>query len=154
MTSNRAAKSRIREIQEAAGVPYAVASRLVEAFDDVLNREPSLTDHGFGVFDGHRLSREERRQKLAAGRENLRESLATVVRIHEWLRANIRPIKTPDKGSYGTKHIAENAMGEYVTNGQFIAAALMAGYPMGTPDGPNAAFGMSKKDLDRFPRKA
>lgn len=154
MTNNRAAKNRIREVQEAAGVPYAVAARLVEAFDDVLEQERSLTDHGFGVYEGHWLSRAERQEQLAAGRDELRKSLTTVVRIHEWLRTNIRPIKTPDKHSYSTKHTAENAMGEYITNGQFIAAAIMAGYPMKPLLGPNALFGMSRKDLDRFPRKA
>lgn len=154
MTNNRAAKNRIREVQDAAGVPYAVAIRLVEAFDAVLEQERSLTDHGFGVFEGHRLRRDELREQLAVGRDRLRESIAAIVRIHEWLRTNIRPIKTPTASSYSGKHTAERAMGEYVTNGQFIVAALMAGYPMSRPSGPNARFGMSKQDLDRFSPKA
>jgi len=46
------------------------------------------------------------------------------------------------------KHVVEDAVGDYVSNGELIAAALMAGYPMGHPHGPNVAFGMSKRDVD------
>jgi hypothetical protein len=34
-------------------------------------------------------------------------------------------------------------------NGEFIAAALMAGYPMRYESGPNATFGMSRRDVER-----
>lgn len=47
------------------------------------------------------------------------------------------------------KHVVENATRQYVSNGELIAAALMAGYPMGKVDGPNTDFGMSKRDVDR-----
>ena len=65
-----------------------------------------------------------------------------------WLLANIAPIKTPTLDSYRMKHVVERAIGEYVTNGDLIAAALMAGYPMSRPHGPNepnAEFGTSKR---------
>jgi hypothetical protein len=40
-------------------------------------------------------------------------------------------------------------IGQYVANGELIAAALMAGYPMSRPHGPNAQFGMSQRDVNR-----
>ncbi|WP_228032577.1 hypothetical protein, partial [Mycolicibacterium sp. P9-22] len=49
----------------------------------------------------------------------------------------------------GDSHLAESSIGHYVTNGQLIAAALIAGYPMREAGGPNPLFGMRKRDLDR-----
>jgi len=118
------------------------------SLDEVMVRERRLCDHGFGVFDERRLSVEQRREQLQRERDDLRRRAATVVRVGEWLLANIAPIKTPAVGSYGMKHVAEKAIGEYITNGELIAAALMAGYPMGRPYGPNVDFGMSKRDVD------
>jgi len=47
------------------------------------------------------------------------------------------------------KHVVERAIGRYVANGELIAAALMAGYPMGPVAGSNTAFGMSQRDVNR-----
>jgi hypothetical protein len=53
------------------------------------------------------------------------------------LRKNITPIQTPSVGSYGMKHLVERAIGKYVTNGEFIAAALISGYSFKPGRGPN-----------------
>jgi hypothetical protein len=115
---------------------------------DVMAREPRLCGHGFGVFDARSKTTEQRRQRLQSERDDLRRRELMVIRVRDWLLANITPIKTPTAGSYGMKHVVEEAIGEYITNGELIAAALMAGYPMGRPYGPNADFGMSKRDVD------
>lgn len=51
--------------------------------------------------------------------------------LRAWITANIRHAKTPDphRTSYGLKHRFEESTGGcYVTNGQFKAAMLLAGY--------------------------
>jgi hypothetical protein len=67
----------------------------------------------------------------------------------EWLRENITPIKTPTFSSYTVKHVMQRVTGVYVTNGEFIAAALVAGYTF-KYDQPNVLFGMSARDLRRM----
>ncbi|PWR07357.1 hypothetical protein DKT69_34900 [Micromonospora sicca] len=79
----------------------------------------------------------------------MRDAERQVQEVLGWLRANITPIKTPTTGSYGMKHVVEDLLGRYVSNGELVAAALMAGYPWKGPFGPNATFGMRKKDVDR-----
>jgi hypothetical protein len=115
----------------------------------VMEQQPQLTSFGFGVFEGGRKTAEQRREELERGRDDLFRSEDRVLRVRDWLLANIAPIKTPTVGSYQMKHVVERTIGEYVTNGDLITAALMAGYPMSRPDGPNADFGMSKRDVDR-----
>jgi hypothetical protein len=51
------------------------------------------------------------------------------------------------------KHLVEANCGipdHYVANGELIAAALMAGYPMRRDEDPNPLLGMSQRDLDRL----
>lgn len=67
----------------------------------------------------------------------------------DWLRANINPIKTPRLGSYGLKHMLERATDDYISNGEFIAAALIVGYPHRYRQ-PNVLFGMSARDVKRI----
>jgi hypothetical protein len=114
----------------------------------VMEQQPRLTSFGFGVFEEWRKTAGQRREELDQGRDELVRSEDRVLRVRDWLLANISPIKTPTLGSYRMKHVVERAIGEYVTNGDLIAAALMAGYPMSRPQGANAEFGMSKRDVD------
>ena len=56
--------------------------------------------------------------------------------VSAWIRENLTPQKTFSgrMGSYRWKHVAEDALGDYVANGDFILAALREGYgvePMG-----------------------
>lgn len=48
------------------------------------------------------------------------------------------------RSSYGWKHVAERAFGQYVCNGAFIAAAVLAGYRVKRDSrrSPNAVFNM------------
>jgi hypothetical protein len=79
----------------------------------------------------------------------LQQATDNVIEVYQWLRDNVRPIKTPRQGSYGMKHVVEQAIGRHVANGELIAAALMAGYSMGAVEGPNTMFGMSQRDVNR-----
>jgi hypothetical protein len=115
----------------------------------VMEQQPRLTSFGFGVFEEPRKTAGQRREELEQRRDELFRSEDRVLRVRDWLLANIAPIKTPTLGSYRMKHVVERVIGEYVTNGDLIAAALTAGYPMSRPHGPNAEFGMSKRDVDR-----
>lgn len=123
------------------------------AFEVILEREPSLNRAGFGVHHGRKVSAEQRARDLDAGRRELIAQADTVRRVHDWLVVNVTAIKSPTAGSYGMKHVVEAALGEYVSNGELIGAALMAGYPMRYDGGPNASFGMSRRDVQRLRRR-
>ncbi|NHF61851.1 hypothetical protein [Microcella pacifica] len=112
--------------------------------------EPHLCINGFGAgsFD---VPLEARRARFAGWRLELRGRATHVAEILKWLESNVERRKTinPDYGSYGLKHMAERHLGAYVANGEFIAAAIIAGYPYRRGEGtsPNATFGMSSRSL-------
>ncbi len=131
------------------GTTYLVARRQITALDEVMQQHPGLNSFGIGVFEPLRKTAEQRRTDLAVGREELGRSVAMVMETAAWLCENITPIKTPTVSSYGAKHVMERATGKYVTNGVFIAAALVAGYTFKYKQ-PNVLFGMSARDLKRM----
>lgn len=116
----------------------------------VMEEHPQLSYFGIGVYDPSSKTPDQRRNELADECAKLVAREAAVVEIATWLRENVTPIKTPTVGSYHMKHVAEEAMGEYVSNGELIAAALIAGYAVKYTDGPNPLFGMSARDLKRL----
>jgi hypothetical protein len=114
----------------------------------VLEREPHLSDFGFGVFDPRSKTPAERAAELRLNRDRIREprSLARFMAARRWL-SRFGKIKAVNKrgSSYGLKHVAEHHMG-YVTNGVFIAAASAEGFAVQRADGgPNAWFNISTK---------
>lgn len=115
-----------------------------------MEKVPLLNDFGIGIYDGHRrLSKEERDAIFKKDRKVLRESLNPIAKTIMWLQTRVAPIKTINinQSSYRYKHIAEKDIG-YITNGVFIAAAIIAGYPYKIAnDGPNVLFGMSEKSI-------
>ena len=122
-----------------------------DALNDILDTHPRLTDYGLGTYWRPNTTAQERKAELDQGRESLRKALPDIVAAHDWLVANIAKTKTPPHnglGSYTVKHIAERALGRYISNGQLIAAALLAGYPMRQHhDSPNPTFAMSQRAL-------
>ena len=72
--------------------------------------------------------------------------------IFDFLNENINHIKTINThaGSYYYKHVVEDAINHYISNGMFIAAALACGYKMKRLDGPNSQFATSKKSWAPF----
>lgn len=54
------------------------------------------------------------------------------------------------RSSYGWKHVAERAMGEYISNDDFIAAARELGFTVRMiPGSPNAYINISEKAVPR-----
>lgn len=113
-------------------------------------RVAELNDFGIGIYGGHKdKTSDEKRALVTREREALRQSTLAVAATVEWLRENVEATRTPNtrRSSYGLKHIAEKDIG-YITNGVFIAAGIIAGYPYKlVPGSPNVHFGMSEKSL-------
>lgn len=67
--------------------------------------------------------------------------------VMDWIANNIHPRKTVlyDNSSYGLKHILERDTGIYLTNNEFKAAMLFAGYAPANPNGINWYYRISKK---------
>jgi hypothetical protein len=140
-------RDRLAAAAQATGHSYAECSRVAEQFDRVLHAHPRLTAYGMGIFD-RPAAPQQRRAEFDRERQHLRDEFVTVARVYFWLSAEVGMIKTPTQGSYRLKHVAEEAIGVYVANGEFIAAALTAGYPMRELDGPNPLFGVRKRDVE------
>jgi hypothetical protein len=86
---------------------------------------PTLSQHGFN---------------LAAAKPFDEESIA---RVREWL-ANAPKVRKWGRYSYALKHVAEAALGQYVANGDFIAACILSGFIVRQePRSPNAWIGIS-----------
>lgn len=114
-----------------------------------MTQEPSLTWEGFGA--GYfKATPQERRTAFIDARIELRGNADRIEQIRAWLEANITPRKTidPAAGSYSLKDLAERDLGWYLSNGEFIAAAIIAGYPYRAEfESPNARFGMSARSV-------
>jgi hypothetical protein len=133
-------------------------TQLIEASEDerqlvvAMTQEPQLNAFGIGIYSDHwRKPRAERLSILEADRKSLRGNLEDVTWTAQWLRTNIAPTKTINRrhSSYGLKHMAEkHSPRRYLSNGAFIAAALIAGYRYRvSPESPNPAFGMSERSI-------
>jgi hypothetical protein len=71
-------------------------------------------------------------------------SLSEVQDAARWL-AVVPRVKHPRRSSYELKHVMERLTGQYVTNGAFIAAALLLGIPVRRdPDSPNPFVGIAR----------
>jgi hypothetical protein len=151
MTTDRRRKTAVRDRQRAAGVPYSPARRQTRTLAEVLDEHPTLGSFGFGVFDAHSKTPAQREHELEQHHDDLRRAARDVDQVRGWL-IDLAPIKTPTQSSHALKHVAERALGRYVSNGELIAAALLAGYPISRPDGgPNVHVAVSARDLPRIP---
>ncbi|WP_251153758.1 hypothetical protein [Cellulosimicrobium sp. Marseille-Q4280] len=111
---------------------------------------PRLNFSGLGMAFFGNTPREQRMQEFRASRQSLRSAAGRVEELRHWLLQTFEPRQTvyDGAGSYGLKHIAEEVlreqMGGYVSNGELIAAALIAGYvhEQRPGDEPNVWFGM------------
>lgn len=122
--------------------------------ESVMRQHADLTYFGIGIFDECRKPPEQRRIEHAAQREKLRQSADRVHATVEWLRSNIEPVQAINqrRTSYGLKHVAEKQIG-YITNGVFIAAALIVGYRHeARPGSPNVSFGMGERSIKAVER--
>ena len=122
-----------------------------EAFNQLLEDHPGLTEIGIETPPDPDSEYDQRREDFDAVRDSIYESQRRVGLVHDWLLANVGRTETaPQDGisSRSVKHIAERGIRKHVSNGVLIAAALLAGYPMlEVPDSPDRIFGMSQQDL-------
>lgn len=108
---------------------------------------PELSDFGFGVWDEHKLSPEERAKRLQEDRTKLVASAEAFGRARQWLsgRSKTTHVNPRAGSSYALKHRAEPAVG-YLTNGVFIAAARAEGFQVRRiPASPNAWFNIATR---------
>lgn len=121
-----------------------------------MERIPELNDFGIGLYgEHHKKPKDEQQAIYEKNRKVLRSAVEPVRRTVDWLRQNVEPVKTINskRSSYGLKHIAEQDVG-YITNGVFIAAAIIAGYGYKIdPGSPNVPFAMSEKSLKQIVRR-
>ena len=111
----------------------------------ILSQHPLLTYFGFGEFNRPAATTEK-------GRNDLLAAIAEIDRARAWLRTQQpRLTLNPHRSSYGLKHIAERATGDYISNGAFIAAVLLEGWKVKriSEISPNARLNISEKGLKR-----
>lgn len=124
----------------------------------LIDETPSLSTYGYSPVYLHfrYKTKQEGLEKHELYRQELREAAGRVKRTHDWLLDHITPIKTlcQTRSSYGMKHTVEKYI-NYITNGEFIAAALLAGYKMKCRhNSPNPHFAMSVKDWRQYEHEA
>ena len=87
--------------------------------DAILTQHPNLTLFGLDPSEEHIPDR--------------RFTEARIEMIRKVIRVAVKPVSPHSKkriGSYGGKHVIEHLIDLYITNGEFILAMLMEGYPM------------------------
>ncbi|MFD5864655.1 hypothetical protein ACFWGP_06885 [Agromyces sp. NPDC127015] len=158
-------------IAQEAGFTNWAALRSADDFERrlalLMQDWPQLTSVGmdgirgtaFGTRKYFALSPQERDMKLTELREYLRGELEAIRWVHDWLIESVTPLKglNRSRSSYGLKHLAEELRGDYLTNGAFIAGALLAGFTSDVT-GPNqlernVRFNMSERDLKAEERR-
>ncbi len=148
----------------ARSVGFKNWAELLNADEDTLDlavlmqRWPNLTHTGLDGVWGLKLwerevramSREDRAQGLYEMRRDLLGNAGDIAAAREWIVDNMVEINSINhrRTSYNIKHTYERAAGQYVTNGAFIAAALLAGFRTnGSPtrEQRNVSFNMSER---------
>ena len=147
-----------RSFDEALAEYRAGEYRTLDKLKALMDEHPTLNHFGIGhcsALYSPNASPEWNDRILQGHREHLRVSIADVIWTVGWLRSNVEPIKTINRrhSSYGLKHLAELFRPTdyicYLSNGVFIAAAMIVGYPFKL-DPPNAMFGMSERSIKRL----
>lgn len=114
----------------------------------VIDRFPDLTGYGFGLYrDGVRRSPADVQAKILLEQQDLLTRIDGIAAAVRWLSAMTKTKHVNTRyGSYGLKHTMEHDTGVYVSNGEFIVAAILAGFDC-KPEGLNAVFNISSKSV-------
>jgi hypothetical protein len=109
----------------------------------ILEKEPRLCADGFLDFRfigrsktdivnscGFCETYNEYLKRFSASRKTLKNDTEVFIKVCKWLEGNVIKIKTINRrhSSYFFKHIIESQIGEYVSNGVCIAAAIFCGF--------------------------
>lgn len=109
---------------------------------DVMTEYPELTYFGFGKING--LGERWKADEFSQQRKELESAFEQVEAARAWIRRNCAKRKTINahNGSYRLKHVIEDAVNLYISNGACIAAFILEGYRVHHPAGwgPNCAF--------------
>ncbi len=128
-----------------------MSQRIITADDlaQVLADHPRLTAYGYDHPDDRRSGQRER------GRQRITNALGEVQAAYDWILTLRRErISRDTSTSYTLKHEAERAGVGYVTNGAFIAAAMLAGVTVKTSPGViNPQIGVTTASLRPKPAK-
>ncbi len=92
-----------------------------QEFNSILQKYPDLTAHGFGVDAGGSFAQE--RTALVNGYESVLQTFYYLIKIIPTGKINKKA-----GSSYRLKHVVERAIGWYIREGEFIAAAIAAGF--------------------------
>lgn len=94
------------------------------AFAEVMDQKPTLSTNGFGFpLYGQRTLAEQRDQfQVFCGK--LGQSAVRVIEVHPVAARQHPADQDTGQGSYGFRHVIETAMGQYVSNGELIAAVF------------------------------
>lgn len=127
-----------------------------EDVERVLNENPLLTYEGWGIsLNPRRETKKDLDAWFRKYRDLSFEYKSETAWLANWMSEHMEPTKTIYKGmgSYGLKHLVEHFVpGCYVSNGEFICAALVAGFKMEINPNLvlNPRFGISKRSLKRI----
>lgn len=118
--------------------------------DELMRCHPRLNDFGIGLLHSPGLcpAQKDDQELFSKNREKLRVSLEAVNKVANWLDS-VAKTKTVNaaRTSYGIKSLMRLDVG-YVTNGVFIAAAILCGFSYKMQlRSPNVMFGMSSRSL-------
>jgi hypothetical protein len=126
--------------------------------DDVkklLDEHKWLHDGGYGMIRDRSKTREELEAHVKLNQMALlgEGSICQIRKACDWIQSNIEPSKMINykRTSYGMKHITEKETG-YISNGEFITAALLCGYRMGLLS-YNPSFNMKESSVKRAGQK-
>ncbi|MFE5589511.1 hypothetical protein [Streptomyces sp. NPDC056549] len=110
--------------------------------DQLMSDHPKLTSEGYGHST---LVPADKEPELRAG---LASDLTSIQEAADWIGELgwTSAVSDDSPSSYHLKHVMEEATGRYVTNGAFIAAALLAGAPVKL-NGLNPPIGVSRRSL-------
>ncbi|MGW6535406.1 hypothetical protein ACWGBV_03585 [Streptomyces sp. NPDC055051] len=110
--------------------------------DQLMSDHPTLTCEGYGRSTLAPAGNEaELRGDLGSDLTSVQEAATWIAELG-WTSA----VSDDSPSSYHLKHVMEDATGRYVTNGAFIAAALLVGVPVKL-NGLNPAIGVSPRSL-------
>lgn len=117
-----------------------------------MDLEPALSRFGYRSARDRGESLEEAEARFLASRSDMltEQGMEEFIRAANYLsKFGRRKSMNRDRGSYGLKHEAERATGDYVANGMLIAAALAMGFSAERTHigSPNAHFNISSKQL-------
>jgi len=130
----------------------------IEDVNAVLEQHTWLHFCGYGLPYDPSKTVAERTHSVQVWRAALLDasSIVQIQKTCEWIKENFEQQKTVNyrHTSYGLKHIVEKKTG-YISNGQFIVAALLCGYTMGrkSHSSYNPSFNIKEVSVKRSEKK-